>query len=265
MLRAGERRALRGDEALGLRHEGGGEGRRGQEGLLVAGWRSPQAGGEGRGGEGTAPNESEAAAGRREETTVRMAGVLPPAPGPAGGKGSEEKRIARGRGCGRRTGRGEREEMGGKKGWPWRGPPGERGWRSQRMVWKEALGRRSKLSPSCSGCSSLSSSEFAEPFMSPVPSRPLPSRSLPLLRALPPGALPGAECSRETAPGPAAAAAAAAGTARRGRRAEQGLLSRRRGRGSLEGRLSQGRWHPALPALGRAEPGRAGPEGPPLP
>lgn len=33
----------------------------------------------------------------------------------------------------------------------------------------------------------------------------LPSRSLPLLRALPPGALPGAECSRETAPGPAAA------------------------------------------------------------
>lgn len=45
------------------------------------------------------------------------------------------------------------------------------------MVWKEALGRRSKLSPSCSGCSSLSSNEFAEPFMAPLPARPVPSLS----------------------------------------------------------------------------------------
>lgn len=68
----------------------------------------------------------------------------------------------------------------------------------------------------------------------PVPSRS--GRSLPLLRALPPGALPGAECSRETAPGLAAAAGTAGrGEARRGGGAgpNGGLLSPRRGHGSL--------------------------------
>lgn len=81
-------------------------------------------------------------------------------------RGRGEQRGGRGRGSGA-AGDGRRA---GRKGRP-------RGRRSQRMVWKEALGRRSKLSPNCSGCSSLSSNEFAEPFMAPLLARPVPSLS----------------------------------------------------------------------------------------
>lgn len=180
------------------------------------------------------------------------------------------RRSAAGAG-GRGTGRRERGERG-EEGAAAAGPAGKkRGWRSQRIVWKEALGRRSKLSPSSSGCSSLSSGVLAEPFMSPVPSPPLPSRpgrSLPLLRALPPGALPGAECSRESAPGPPAAGTAGRGEARRGPWTEQGLLCPRRGPGGRGGaslggevgaRRSPPSWGQGRRGLPRRDTRRGGP------
>lgn len=111
------------------------------------------------------------------------------------------------------------------------------------MVWKEALGRRSKLSPSCSGCSSLSSNEFAEPFMAPLPARPVPSLSS--VRCRP-------ASSRKFLTFPS-------GNPLRGWRR---VRRARRGRGAglglpLRGG-SPGGGSPALPALGRAGQGRAG-------
>lgn len=116
------------------------------------------------------------------------------AEGDGRGDGDEGARGKRVRRCALRRGAGTKRRDGGAKeasraaGWARQkgaAQPGDgtgrkgrpRGRCSQRMVWKEALGRRSKLSPSCSGCSSLSSNEFAEPFMAPLPARPVPSLS----------------------------------------------------------------------------------------
>lgn len=141
-----------------------------------------------------------------------------------------------------RGGRGRRSSAAGdgtragRKGRP-------RGRRSQRMVWKEALGRRSKLSPSCSGCSSLSSNEFAEPFMAPLPARPVPSLSS--VRCRP-------ASSRKFLTFPSGnLSGLAAGTAGRGGGPGPGW-------GCCPGEGPRGGGSPALPALGRAGQGRAG-------
>lgn len=95
---------------------------------------------------------------------------------PAGaGSAAEETAEPEHGGGSRGTGGGEREEREEEVAASAGPDRRETGWCSQRMVWKKALGRRSKLSPSCSGCSSLSSSEFAEPFMALVPSPSCPA------------------------------------------------------------------------------------------
>lgn len=154
-----------------------------------------------------------------------------------------EKRGGRGR---RRSAAGGREraaggrERAGRKGRP-------RGRRSQRMVWKEALGRRSKLSPSCSGCSSLSNNEFAEPFMAPLPARPVPSLSSVRCR-------PASSRKFLTFPsGKPLRGWRRYGGARRGRGAGLRLRLRLLPRGG-----SRGGGSAALPALGSVGQGRAG-------
>lgn len=72
----------------------------------------------------------------------------------------------------------------------------------QRMVWKEARGRFSKLSPSRRQCSSRSSSGFAVPFMAPHG----PRARTGALPARPPYELPAPACGRAVLPGHRSAA-----------------------------------------------------------
>lgn len=245
----------------------GGQGKRKASSWRVGGPRQPA----GR-GRPLASKKPRRHPGRKPWRGWRGAGqVLLPAPGPLGGKGSEERALAGRSGvCGRRrsaagaggrgTGRGEPGREGGGRGC--RGGPR----REEEGMALTADRVEGGLGPPLEALAQLQRvlllvqrrARRAVHVPSPVPSPPLPSRpgrSLPLLRALPPGALPGAECSRESAPGPPAAGTAGRGEARRGPWTEQGLLCPRRGRGSPKGRPSEERWEPGAP---RPPGGRAG-------
>lgn len=204
----------------------------GWDGVDADGGKGRREKGEGRAGGGTAAVSE----GRQGGGTPggRRGIALPTAQHSPAGRGRRQgARPQEGRE--ERRGQAKREEKGGRC--------------SQRMVWKKALGRRSKLSPSCSGWSSLSSG-FAEPFMAPhppVPSRPVPSFPPPAVCAAAPR-----PSGRRVQPGKRSGAGGGGGCGARGA-GPSGAAGPGEGERGERGR---GRVRPALrPREGRAERG----------